>query len=267
MKRASTAGKVMTVLSDALCANLFQRIGSGQHLELAGFIREARKVEFSAGASEAVRKLWKNSPWTVESNLDLVIWPGVPTWYELPGQVDSPLGVESTVAFLLLPHPEEDGLYMVVTAVRSATVDARHCFAVALLDVASLSDNAVKARRFYSRTAEESVERVMMEIGVSISDDFRDELMITEDGREEVVEAAMRDATAEVPILLTILAAESASNGFLLDMGETASSVDNTPLPTRSGYGRLSDILSRRLSSGLIRKPRRNKTPRLQWFA
>jgi hypothetical protein len=259
----------MTSLSEALHTNLFQRIGSGQHIEIAGYIREAEKVVFSAEAAKALRDLWTETPWTVESNLDMVKWPGQPIWYELPGYLGTLAeGEEPIVGFLLLPHPEEAGLYMVATAFQSSTVAARHCYAMALLDVAALTDNALRARHFYSRTAVESVARIMSQIGVSISDDFRDELMITEDGNEEVVEAAMRDATAEVPILLALLAAEAAGNGFLIDLSETPSKVTALPLPQRSGLGRFSDRMTRRLSSGLVRfSPRRKRPAKLSWFA
>ncbi|MBY3151030.1 hypothetical protein HFO56_01130 [Rhizobium laguerreae] len=258
----------MTPLSEALSANLFQRLGSGQHVEIAGYIRDAAKTVFSADAAAAVRKLWADTPWTVESNLDLVTWPGAPTWYEIPGNLAGvPSGDKPVLGFLMLPHPEEEGLYMVVTAFQTSAIAARHCYAVALLDVASLTDNAIRARHFYSKTPSESVERIMMQIGVSISDDFRDELMITEDGREEVVEAAMRDATAEIPLLLSILAVEGTENGLLIDFNETSSTVTALPLRERSRLGRFSDRMKRRLSSGLVRIPRRNRSPRLAWFA
>lgn len=258
----------MTPLSETLCANLFQRLGSGQHIEIAGYIRDAEKVVFSGSAAAALRGLWNESPWTVESNLDMVTWPGVPTWYEVPGYLGNIAdGEEPVVGFLMLPHPEEAGLYMVATAFQSSTVAARHCYAMALLDVASLTDNAIRARHFYSRVPSESVARIMSQIGVSISDDFRDELMITEDGREEVIEAAMRDATAEIPVLLSLLAAEAAENGLLLDLGDSTSTVTALPLPARSRLGRFADRMARRLSSGLVRLPRRNRAPRLAWFA
>jgi hypothetical protein len=258
----------MTSLSESLCANLFQRIGSGQHIEIAGYIRDAGKVVFSEHAATALRRLWKDFPWTVESNLDMVTWPGEPTWYEVPGYLGNIAdGEEPVVGFLVLPHPEEPGLYMVATAFQSSTVAARHCYAMALLDVAALTDNAMRARRFYSKTATESAERIMMQIGVSISDDFRDELMITEDGKEEIIEAAMRDATAEIPVLLTLLATEASDNGFLLDLGESTSKVTSLPLPKRSRFGRFADKMARRLSSGLVRLPRRNRTPRIVWFS
>jgi hypothetical protein len=258
----------MTPLSEAVTTNLFQRLGSGQHIEIAGHIRDAAKTVFSAEAASAVRTLWSETPWTIESNLDLVTWPGRPTWFEVPGRLASvPEDDEAVIGFLLLPHPEEDGLYMVVTSFQSSTIAARHCYAVALLDVAAITDNAVRARCFYSKTPSESVERIMMQIGVSISDDFRDELMITEDGREEVVEAAMRDATAEIPLLLSILAVEAADNGMLVDYSETSSTVIALPLAERSRLGRLSDRMARRLSSGLVRTPRRNRSPKLTWFA
>ncbi|MDW9478807.1 hypothetical protein GOB57_08840 [Sinorhizobium meliloti] len=258
----------MTPLSESLYSNLFQRMGSDQHVEIAGFIKAAAKVVFSAEAATALRELWSKTPWTVESNLDMVKWPGAPTWYEVPGylgKVDE--GDDPVVGFLVLPHPEDPRLYMVATAFQSSTVAARHCYAMALLDVAALTDNAIRARRFYSRTPEESVERIMSLIGVAISDDFRDELLITEDGREEVIEAAMRDATAEVPVLLSLLAAEAADNGLLLDLSDTASTVKALPLPARSKLGRFGDRMTRRLSSGLVRQPRRNRPPRLSWFA
>lgn len=258
----------MTPFSESLTAHLLQRLGSPQHIEFAGFVREATKTVLSETAAQAVRRLWVENPWTVESNLDLVNWPGEPTWYELPGYLKNVNeGDNPILGFLLLPHPEDEGLYMVATAFETSTISARHCYAMALLDVSSLVDNAARARNFYSFTPDESAERIMSLVGVSISDDFRDELMILQDGNEEVIEAVMRDATSEIPILLSLLAAEAAENGFVLDLSENGTTVANLPLPTRSAVGRFADRFSRRLSSGLVRLPRRRRPPKLAWFS
>lgn len=259
-----------TRLSSNLSDNLMKRVGADQHLEIAGFIREADKSVLDAKAGETVRNLWSKSPWTVESNLDLVNWPDRPTWYEMPGLPKNlGEGDQAVLGFLILPHPAVPGLYQVVTCFETAEIAARHCYAMAYIDVASLSDNAVRARRFYSKIPTESAERIMMQIGVSISDDFRDELMIMEDDREEVIDAVMRDATADVPILLAILVAAESENAFLLDLNQPDHhrNLKGMPLRRRHLPGRWADKLERRLSSGIVRIPRAAKKPRLVAYA
>lgn len=247
---------------------LFKRVGSDQHVEIAGYLKDAEKRVLDKTAGEAVRDLWRDSPWSVESNLDLVQWPTSPVWYELPGFLRGvETGENPVMGFLVLPHPKGDGLYMVFTAFETSTIDPRHCFAVALLDAAAIMENAVGARRFYSQVPHECVERIMSQIGVSISPDFRDELMITEDDREEVIEAVMRDATADIPILLTIMAAESAENSFTIDMQESGNTLCSLPKGKRGVIGRVLDKLERRLSNGLVRQPRGRKRPKLFWYA
>jgi len=256
-------------LSEELQSSLFARLGSPQHLEIAGMVRSAHRTLLDANASSALSRLASETPWTVESNLDLVAWPPGPRWVEMPGYIRNLReGENPVIGFLVMPHPEARGLYMVCTAFRTDGLGARHCFAMALLDSEELADNAYRARRFYSRAADESLERIMGMVGVSLSDEFRDELMILEDGREEVVEAVMRDATADIPLLLALLAAEAAPNAFVTVPGEGTMSLVGGPLPVRGSVGRIADRLSRRQSSGLVRFPGRGPgRARLVWYA
>lgn len=255
-------------LSRNLYESLFKRVGSDQHVEIAGYLRDAVKTVFDETAAVAVRGLWEKAPWTVESNLDFVDWPSEPSWYEMPGYLRNVTAGDSPkMGFLVLPHPEGGGHYMVVTAFETSSIEPRHCFAVALIDAVALAENAVKARRFYSKTNDESVERIMSLIGVSISPDFRDELLITEDEREEVIEAVMRDATADIPLLLTLMAARAAENGLMTDLNEEGGRIVSLPKPQRTRLGKISDRLGRRLSNGLVRIPRAAKPPRLVWYA
>jgi hypothetical protein len=256
------------LLSARLNEALFRRAGSDQHIEIAGYLREAEKTVLDPTAADAVRKLRDEATWTVESNLDLVKWPGGPVWYEMPGYImNLQEGEDPRMGFLVLPHPQGGGIYMVVTAFSTASIEPRHCFAMSLIDAGALAENAYFARRYYSHAQDESLERLMGHIGVSISDDFRDELMITEDGREEVIEAVMRDATADIPLLLALMVAEASENGFVLDMSEEGNTLVGAPLPGRTRLGEFADRFARRMSSGIVRFPRGRKAPRLAWFA
>jgi hypothetical protein len=76
----------------------------------------------------------------------------------------------------------------------------------------------------------------------------------------------MRDATADIPLLLSMMVAEATENGFILDMGEDGNRLVAAPLSVRSRFGRIADRMARRMSSGIVRLPRGRREPRLVWF-
>lgn len=253
-------------LATALCESLTRRIGSSLHLELAALVRDARKRVIAGEGGRGLRALSRRAPWTVESNLDLIAWPAEPLWIETAPYEAADDRREHDIGFLLFRVPDSD-FYAAATAVRSPAAPAQHAFAVALLDPATLAAHAGEARRKYSKTPDESLERLMGVIGVTMAEEFVEELRLLDEGGERMVDAAMRDATAEIPLLLATLLSIGASGCFIEDHSDEslgAVRLEGLPRPTRTRFGRFADGLRRRQSSGFIRTGGRK--PRLRWF-
>ena len=257
-------------LSHRLYTALFQRLGSDQHLEIAEFIKRSKKITLDAKIGQNLRDVVNNNPWTVESNLDSALWPDEPTWYEV--DIPSRLGRDdsnSKTGFLVLPHPSGPGSYMVLTAFEAGDASARHCFAMSFINTQDVNENAYLARERYSKTPDESIERLMSVFGVSITNEFKEELLIIQDGDEAIIEAALRDAALEMPLLMAILVALNTKNGLIQQITQGATSDINlvsAPLPIRKRIGTFLDKLNRRQSSGFIRKIKPKGGAELAWY-
>jgi hypothetical protein len=255
-------------LHQALSDNLFNKLGSSQHLEIAGYLRSAKKIYVDSSARAAAAQTWDESPWTIESNIDQIVWPSEPTWYEMPGYLRSIEGGDNPqVGFLVMRHPSFYNLIMIITGYSTSEIVANHCYATAIIDLDAMNESAFRARRFYSHARAESMERVMSNIGVTLSPDFEDELMLTYDDNRDVVDAVMRDASADIPLLLSLLVARQSANGFIIDFNGDKTTWSNAPKQKRNAIGKIADRLERRLSSGIVRTRGARGKPRLVWFA
>lgn len=270
-KRFIGVNMIHNSLASRLYGALFQRLGSDQHLEIAEHIKDSRKISLDNKTGKSLREIVTEFPWTIESNLDAAAWPIEPTWYEI--DIASRLGRESkkaTTGFLVLPHPSGPGMYMILTAFEAEGTSARHCFAMAFIAAQDLVENAQKARDFYSKTPDESIERMMSLIGVSMTNDFKEELLIIQDEGESIIEAALRDAAVEMPLLLAILVAQNTTNGLIRQYrgGKPQGDMElfSTPLPTRNKVGRVMDNINRRQSSGFVRKQKPKGEVDLIWY-
>jgi hypothetical protein len=254
-------------LADRLYASCFQRVGSDQHIELAGLIKEADRYSLSEDAAEDVRRHCADNPWGVESNMDLIDWPKRPLWIEWRGYLRNVERGENPLSgFLVLPHPEYENKFVVFSATETSEVRARHSYATAVLDTDQMAVHAWQARRFYSKTPDEALERLMSVINVTMSNDFRDEMLITNDYDATVIDSALRDASADIPFFLTVMVAMRARAGFSPALAEKQIELRSVQRRERSAIGRIADRFAGRLSSGIVRSGKGDERDRLTWF-
>jgi len=207
----------MDTLADRVAAASFRAIGAQEHLQIAGLIRGATSHVVDRDAAIAVRDALDEHTWSVESNLDLIPMPQGAAWYEwpLPTRVGHGGGDAARTGCLAVPHPEVDNLLMVVTAWESLGI-AMHSFGIAMIDMVELQIHAAAARRLYSKDRIESLTRIMSKVDAFVPQSFMEEISILSDGNEQAADAAMRDATSEVPFLLALLLALNASGGIVV---------------------------------------------------
>lgn len=205
------------LLADRLYRAAAGALGSGEHLQIAGLLREARRTVVDRQAALELRKLLDNDPWAIEANLDAILPPETPEWFEWPLETRAGHGGggSAVTGCLLAPHPQEPGTAIVVTGWEDGTGIARHAYAVAMIDIGHLYEHAYAARTRFSRTPDESLERMMASVSVYMPQGFGDEIDILTDGSPQAREAAMRDATAEIPFLLALIVTRHSKGGFV----------------------------------------------------
>lgn len=253
-----------TPLALGLAEALFRKLGSDLHLEIAGFLRGADKFETDVKTTRDLEELSSTLTWSVESNMDLMVVPDRPTWVEMVVQKNEE--GDTRTGFLILPRPDNSDVFMVLTALSGPTVSPRHCFAMAIVDMTHIRTNAALARNRYSKAPDESFERIMRLVGVSMNSEFEEELLLVEDGNRQVIDAAMKDATAGLPLLFTFLVALGSHNGFEREYGSASTKIISTEKPSRSRAGRLHDRMHRRLSFGFVRSKGRGGVPKIRCF-
>jgi len=254
------------LLADRLYRSAVGALGSAEHLQVAGLLGEARRTVFDRQAALEVRALLDRNPWAFESNLDAIRPPSSPEWYEWPLETRAGHGGgdSAVTGCLVVPHPQEYGTIVVVTGWDDGSGMARHAYAVAIIDLAHLYEHAFAARTRFSRTPDESLERMMASVSVYMPNGFGDEIDIMTDGSREAREAAMRDATAEVPFLLALIVALGSKGGFVRACGEGAEHVSLAP-PLKPGLAAAAAAwLTRRPVPAFSRRVR-NGAVELSW--
>lgn len=249
---------------DSLAGRLYRassaRLGADEHLQVAGLLRAARQIRVDRVAAAAIRDWVDGNPWAVECNLDAVSLPDGPVWLEWPLETRSGHGggEGASTGCLVAPNPDHPGLLAFVTGWDTGDGQARHAFAVAVADLQGLYDLAWGARTRFSRTPAESLARMMSSVSVSMPEGFADEVDILTDGSVDAREAAMRDATAEVPMVLALLVAMGRPGGMALHRdGDGVEAASLSPAPRRSALSRLAAMLPGRRPSAFTRRVRR----------
>lgn len=259
------------LLADRLYRSVAGAIGSGEHLQIAGLLREATRTVIDRDAASEVRKWLDGDPWAFECNLDVLTPPLSPEWIEWPLETRSGHGGgdEAVTGCLVAPHPDDPGLVTFVTGWASAPGPARHSYAVAMADLGHLYELAWGARQKFSRVPEESIERIMSCVTVSMPRGFEDEIGILVDGfpgaAETAMKAAMRDATAEIPFVMALVVAMRSRGGLLVsnEDGHCRASL-REPLK-RSAASRAAAWLIGRNPAGFSRKLRRG-IAEVSWY-
>lgn len=202
-------------LSDLLYKSSVSKLGSDEHLQIAGMISSAKKFVIQKDSARNLREVLDADPIQFERNLDLVERPDSEIWYEWPIRTRTGHGGgdDARTGCLVAPHPADDRLSVVVTG-WSDGKSARHAYAIGLFNTEILKNAAEFARKTRRQDRESSYTRILQTIGGTISPGFRDEIAILSEGSKKAIPAALRDGTAEVPFLLAILIASKCADGL-----------------------------------------------------
>jgi len=251
----------METLGDKVSAAAFGALGAPEHLQIAGLIRNATAHVIERDAAEAVLDALENHTWSVESNLDLIPVPSGASWFEWPLPTRSGRGGGDTAktGCLVVPHPEVENLLTIVTAWEAQGLPM-HAYGIALVDLGEIEFAAIAARRFYSKIREESLTRIMSRVSAFVPEAFRDEMLILTDGDETSSEAAMRDATAEVPFLLTLMLALNANGGLKVEEADGKLRTFLPPARRREGVRGIVDGILKRPPGCFLRTGEREAT-------
>jgi len=207
-----------TTLGERMSSASARALGAEEHLQIALLFRKARQHVVDRDAAEAVRRSLNDHTWSVESNLDLLPKPDGPVWFEWPLPTRSGRGGGDIARTGCLVCPEPNGAnYAVVVTAWEAEGPPEHSYGIAVIDFDELPIRATAARRFYSKDPHESIERMMAGIGVFVPTGFADEIkiLVGADGDPKAAtEAAMRDATSEIPFLLALMLSLNVSGGL-----------------------------------------------------
>lgn len=205
-----------SMLADKVRRFARDAIGAPEHGQIAELLGQAKRFRLTRPAATEIRRLLYAEPTTFERNLDVVARPSGPEWYEWPLQTRAGHGGgdKAVTGCLVLPHPEVESVLTFVTGWIGEKAVARHSYGTAMVDVGDLAKHSYEAREFYSSSPEESVERLMEQIGVAVPLGFQDEIAIMFDRSEAAMEAAMRDASSEIPYMLAVLVAMKCENGL-----------------------------------------------------
>jgi hypothetical protein len=190
-------------------------MGAEEHHQIANLIRASRIHIVDGDVAEAARDAMINHTHSLERNLDLVRLPASPVWFEWPlpprnGRPHSGPGIART-GCLIAPHPEDDKLHMIVSAWEMDGV-AMHAYGIGIIAQGDLDAVAAQARRLSSSSAEESISRIMSVIVAFVPPAFEDEMRIISDGEDQTM-GALRDATADVPMMLSLLLLSASEGG------------------------------------------------------
>lgn len=217
-----------------------KNFGSDEHMQIAGLIKDAKKNTIDIEAATAIRRLLNDDPYAIECGLHFVERPTSPVWYEWGLETRSGHGGNENVktGCLVVPHDFDEHLMLVVTGWTEDGLNARHAFAVALFDTETLAVAAKIARSRKKPTNDESLSRILRYINVTMPSGFGDEIDILTDGDPFAKERSYRDATAEIPFLLTVMLLEKTKGGLHGEM------VDGATRQT----------LSRPLNKGIFRR-------------
>lgn len=181
---------------------------AADHKQIAGAILRAEKYIFEFECADIIATRFEEEPWKTEARIREIKWPRTPIWIEwpLPAGIVKVVGQGAVTGALIIPHPDFEDVIVVVTSWReSAEAEAKHSYATAILSKETLSKKiklpVVKSddERFRSH------QRILENIGVIISDDLQDELLLKFSGDAEVIGEAKKSATGEIPLLFALM--------------------------------------------------------------
>jgi len=217
-----------SLLADKVYRFCCDAIGAPEHLQIAEHLVSARKHVLTAAAAGKIRHALDRSPWVFEQNLDQIVRPSEPQWFEwpLPTRAGHGGGDGAVTGCLVIPHPDVETVMTMITAWVGEKRIARHSYGSAMVELTDLQSASYYARNGYSEVADESIERMMGQIGIAVPLGFQDEVAIMFNRSEGAMEGILRDSSAEIPFVLAIMLAMRASGGLSASKGENALELD-----------------------------------------
>ena len=214
----------MRTLYEALYRACIDNPWSPDHKQIAGLLLSADRLVVDEQLAIDIDDEVERSPWSVESNADLIDWPQKPLWIEWPlaATIIQEPGIGASTGVLICPHPDFPEVVMAVSGWRkNSDADGDHSYAAAFIDKDKLRYTAMAARSLgMSRSPAKSLRRLLDSIGVTISQDFQDELLLKFKDDDAVIGEALKSATGEIPFALALLILRS-SSGMLVETSET----------------------------------------------
>lgn len=214
----------MRTLYEALYRACIDNPWSPDHKQIAGLLLAADRVVVDEQLAIDIDDEVERSPWSVESNTDLIDWPQKPLWIEWPlaATIIKEPGVGASTGVLICPHPDFPEVLMAISGWRkNGDADGDHSYAAAFIDKDKLRYTASVARSIgMNRSPAKSLRRLLDSIGVTISQDFQDELLLKFKDDDAVIGEALKSATGEIPFALALLVLRS-SSGQLTETSET----------------------------------------------
>jgi hypothetical protein len=242
-------------LHDRICEVALASIGSVEHTQVGTLVRDARKMSFTREAAVAARDTLLARAWTVECNLDLVPGIGTPMWLEwpLPTVAGHGGGDLAVTGCLLAPHPADPETLVAVTGWFNGE-DVGYSLAVSMVDTREIALMSYEARQDGDPGSHASLERILEHVHATLPPGFADEIETMTDATADL-ESVLRDATAEIPLALTLLLGTRAGGGLELTGTIAAGQVADLGTPYAPGLlARLRDLMSSSPRSGFVRR-------------
>jgi hypothetical protein len=253
----------LRTLHEALYRACIDNPWSPDHKQIAGLLLTAERFIIDEQLAIDIDDEVERSPWNVESNTDLIDWPETPMWIEWPlaATIINEPGIGAATGVLICPHPDFPEVLMAISAWRKdGDADANHSYAAAFLDKDKLRFTATVARSIgTSRAPTKSLQRLLDNIGVTISRDFQDELLLKFKDDDMVIAEALKSATGEIPFALAVLILR-ATDGLLIEKTEKIDETENqirlTKAVVETRPKRWYQFLRREEETGFVRKGR-----------
>ncbi len=185
------------------------------HKQIAGALLQAKKYVVDFNYADQLATILGPNSFGPQSGFEKIKWPVNPIWIEwpLPAKIVSIVGQGAKTGSLLVPHPDFDDVIIGITGWQdSENKDANHSYASAIISKKTLLKSGQFKKLLKHRPASKTGEELLQSIGVSISNDLRDELLLKFNWDHSVIDEAYKSAVTEIPFALQILSIISQAN-------------------------------------------------------
>ena len=207
--------------------------GAPEHTQIASYMREADAYRLSRATTAQLADVLAHNLTSVEQNIDLIRPRSQFTWIEYPDYARRPANAVPLtgashpvyVGALICIDGENQDRMIILTGWDFPDGSVRHSYAAASLSFTGMSHLAWGARTRFSRSNDESLQRLLDQAHIYVPPGLAEEIHILEqhdnpDHVEDAVEGRLRtarmDVASEVPFLLAALLAVG-----MLDQAET----------------------------------------------